>query len=197
MLVLAPQLMDQLEKAMSQQLAFNAATVMAPGTMLNRLQTMVIVGLIASTVFAALTSSAALISAIGAGGWILSLKPITPQFNRLNPLSGLVNMFSKQQMANVAKMVLMSAILTFVAWKFLGNSLDSVAMLVLQPSPLAIRQIADWLTSGMSLLLLVVFLAALIDVPLQAYFFKTRLKMSHEEIKQEHKESDGNPHTKG
>ena len=59
MLVLAPQLMDQLEKAMSQQLAFNAATVMAPGTMLNRLQTMVIVGLIASTVFAALTSSAA------------------------------------------------------------------------------------------------------------------------------------------
>ena len=197
MLVLAPQLMDQLQKALSQQLAFDATTVMAPGTMLNRLQTMVGVGLIASAVFAAITSSAALISAIGAGGWILSKKPITPQFNRLNPISGLGNMFSKQQMTNVAKMVLMSAILTFVAWKFLGNTIESVAMLVLQPSPLAIRQIADWLTSGMSLLLLVVFLAALIDVPLQAYFFKARLKMSHEEIKQEHKESDGNPHTKG
>ena len=59
------------------------------------------------------------------------------------------------------------------------------------------RQIADWLTSGMSLLLLVVFLAAMVDVPLQAFFFKDRLKMSHEEVKQEHKESDGNPHTKG
>lgn len=197
MLVLAPQLMDHLELALGQQLAFDAATVMAPGTMLNRLQNMVIVGLVASTVFAALTSGAALISAIAAGGWILSAKPITPQFNRLNPISGLVNMFSKQQMANVAKMVLMSSILTFVAWKFLGNSMESVAMLVLQPSPLAIRHIADWLTSGMSLLLLVVFLAALVDVPLQAYFFKARLKMSHEEIKQEHKESDGNPHTKG
>ena len=197
MLVLAPQLMDQLELAMGQQLAFDASTVMTPGTMLNRLQNMVIVGLVASTAFAALTSGAALISAIAAGGWILSAKPITPQFNRLNPISGLVNMFSKQQMANVAKMVLMSAILTYVAWKFLGNSMESVAMLVLQPSPLAIRQIADWLTSGMSLLLLVVFLAALVDVPLQAYFFKARLKMSHEEIKQEHKESDGNPHTKG
>ncbi|UCU98739.1 flagellar biosynthesis protein FlhB [Acidovorax radicis] len=197
MLVLAPQLMDQLELALGQQLAFDAAMVMAPGTMLNRLQNMVIVGLVASTVFAALTSGAALISAIAAGGWILSAKPITPQFNRLNPISGLVNMFSKQQMANVAKMVLMSSILTFVAWKFLGNSMESVAMLVLQPSPLAIRHIADWLTSGMSLLLLVVFLAALVDVPLQAYFFKARLKMSHEEIKQEHKESDGNPHTKG
>lgn len=197
MLVLAPALMDHLEKAMGQQLAFDSATVMTPGTMLNRLQTMVGVGLIASAVFAAITSGAALISAIGAGGWILSKKPITPQFNRLNPISGLVNMLSKQQMTNVAKMVLMSAILTFVAWKFLSNSLETVAKLVLQPSPLAIRQIADWLTSGMSLLLLVVFLAALVDVPLQAYFFKARLKMSHEEIKQEHKESDGNPHTKG
>ena len=197
MLVLTPQLLDHLQRAMSQQLAFDAATVMAPGTMLQRLRDMALVGLVASAVFAALTSAAALISAIGAGGWILSLKPISPQFNRLNPLSGLANLFSKQQMANVAKMVLMTAVLSYVAWKFMGNSIDTVAMLVLQPSPLAIRQLADWLVSGMSLLLLVVFLAALVDVPLQAYFFKARLKMSHEEIKQEHKESDGDPHTKG
>lgn len=197
MLMLTPQLLDHLQRALSQQLAFDSATVMAPGTMLKRLQEMVGVGLVASAVFAALTSAAALVSAVGAGGWILSLKPITPQFNRLNPISGLANLFSKQQMANVAKMVFMTAVLSYVAWKFMGSSIDSVAMLVLQPSPLAIRQLADWLTSGMSLLLLVVFLAALVDVPLQAYFFKARLKMSHEEIKQEHKESDGNPHTKG
>lgn len=197
LLVLMPQLMDHLQRAMSQQLAFDAATVMAPGTMLKRLQDMVGVGLVASSVFAVLTSAAALVSAVGAGGWIMSLKPITPQFNRLNPISGLTNLFSKQQMANVAKMVLMTAILSYVAWKFMGNSFDTVAMLVLQPSPMAIRQLADWLTSGMSLLLLVVFLSALVDVPLQAYFFKARLKMSHEEVKQEHKESDGDPHTKG
>ena len=197
LLVLAPELMARMEWAMGQQLAFDAATVMAPGSMLKRLQDMVVVGLIASAVFAILTSAAALVSAIGAGGWIFSLKPITPQFSRLNPLSGFANLFSKQQMANVAKMVLMTAILSYVAWKFIGSSIESVAMLVLQPSPIAIRQLADWLTSGMSLLLLVVFLAALIDVPLQAYFFKDRLKMSHEEVKQEHKEADGNPHTKG
>lgn len=197
MLVLAAPLLDHLQNALSQQLSFDSATVMAPGTMLQRLRDMVLVGLVASVVFAALTSAAALISAIGAGGWILSLKPISPQFNRLNPLSGFANLFAKQQMANVAKMVLMSAVLSYVAWKFMGNSIDTVAMLVLQPSPLAIRQLADWLVSGMSLLLLVVFLAALIDVPLQAYFFKSRLKMSHEEVKQEHKESDGDPHTKG
>ena len=37
----------------------------------------------------------------------------------------------------------------------------------------------------------------MVDVPLQAFFFKSRLKMSHEEVKQEHKESDGNPLIKG
>ena len=197
LLMLAPQLVARLQLAMSQQLAFDASTVMAPGHMLSRLQDMVAIGLIASTVFALLTAGAALVSAIGAGGWIFSAKPITPQWNRLNPLSGLSNLFSKQQMANVAKMVLMTGILSYVAWKFMGNSIDQVAMLVLQPSPLAIRHVADWLTSGMSLLLLVVFLAAVVDVPLQAYFFKAQLRMSHEEIKQEHKESDGDPHTKG
>ena len=197
MLILMPTLMEHMQRAMGEQLVFNAATVMAPGNMLTRLQSMVGIGIVASLVFALLTGAASVVSAIGAGGWIFSWKPISPQFSRLNPLSGVVNLFSKQQMTNVAKMTLLTVILSYVAWKYMGNSIESVAMLVLQPSPLAIRHVADWLTSGMSLLLLVVFMAALIDVPLQAYLFKDRLKMSHEEVKQEHKEADGNPHTKG
>ena len=197
LLVFTPQMFDQLLRAMEQQLRFDATTVQATGSMLTRLQGMSVVGLVASAVFSIVISAAALLSAIGAGGWIFSWKPISPQFSRLNPLSGVANLFSKQQMTNVAKMTLLTVILSKVAWKYMGNSIESVAMLVLQPSPLAIRHVADWLTSGMSLLLLVVFMAALIDVPLQAYLFKDRLKMSHEEVKQEHKEADGNPHTKG
>lgn len=196
-LVLAPTLMDHLQKALSQQLVFDSRTVMTPGSMLERMQAVVMVGLVASVVFAVLTSMAAVISAIGAGGWIFSTKPITPQFNRLNPITGFTNLFAKQQLANVAKMVLMTSILAFVAWKYMGNSIESIAMLVLQPSTSAIRAMAEWLTTGVSMLLLVVFLAALIDIPLQAFFFKSGLKMSHEEVKKEHKEAEGDPHTKG
>ena len=197
MLVLAPQLLDRIQLEMSHQLLFDATTVRTPTNMLVRLQAMVLVGLVASTIFALLTSAAALISAVGAGGWVWSFKPITPQFNRLNPISGTANLFSKQQMTNVAKMVLMTTILTFVAWKYMGNSIEEMAALVLQPSPVAIRYVANWLAGGMAMLLLVVFLTALIDVPLQLFFFKSRLKMSHQEVKQEHKESDGNPQIKG
>ena len=196
-LVLAPSLMGHLQKALSQQLVFDSRTVMTPGSMLERMQAVVMVGLVASVVFAVLTSMAAVISAIGAGGWIFSTKPITPQFNRLNPITGFTNLFAKQQLANVAKMVLMTSTLAFVAWKYMGNSIESIALLVFQPSSSAIRAMADWHSTGVSMLLLVVFLAALIDIPLQAFFFKSGLKMSHEEVKKEHKEAEGDPHTKG
>ncbi len=197
MLVLAPNFFEHMQQAMGRQLVFDAAVVRSPAAMVERLQSMVLLGLMACAMFSLLTGGAALLSAIGAGGWVWSFKPITPQFNRLNPLSGAANLFSKQQMTNVVKMVLMTAVLSAVAWNYMGNSIEQVAKLVLQPSPLAIAHVAQWMTSGMTLLLLVVFLVAMVDVPLQAYFFKARLKMSHEEVKQEHKESDGDPHTKG
>uniref|UniRef100_UPI0035A00323 EscU/YscU/HrcU family type III secretion system export apparatus switch protein n=1 Tax=Delftia acidovorans TaxID=80866 RepID=UPI0035A00323 len=153
-------------------------------------------GLKISLGVAAVTTAAAVLSGMLAGGWILSLKPIQPQFNRLNPLSGLTNLFSKQQMVTVAKMVAMTAILSFVAWKFLSSHIAEIAAISSQPSAMALTMTGQWLASGVALLLLVVFLMAVIDVPLQAYLFKSRLKMSHEEVKQEHKESDGNPQIK-
>ena len=136
-------------------------------------------------------------SSVASGGWIYSFKPITPQFNRLNPLSGAANLFSKQQLINVVKMIFMTALLTLVAWKYFSSGIEKVMVALLQPSKLAISLIADWLTMGMALLLLVIFLVAVVDVPLQMFLFKSRLKMSHEEVKQEHKDSDGNPQIKG
>lgn len=197
LLVLAPWFVEYLQRALRQQLAFDAATVQATGHMLARLQTMAGIGVLASLAFALLTSMAVLLSAIGAGGWIFSLKPITPQFNRLNPLSGFANLFSKQQLTNVAKMVLMTSIMSFVAWRYMSGSIEKMTVLVLQPSPTSLAHAGQWIVSGMALLLLVVFVFAVIDVPLQAFFFKQRLKMSHQEVKQEHKESDGNPQLKG
>ncbi len=197
LLIFAPQLVEHLRLDMARQLAFDANTMKSPVSMIARLQTMAGTGLIASAFFALLTGGAALLSAIAAGGWVFSAKPITPDFSRLNPLKGAANLFSKQQMANVAKMVLMTGILAAVAWNYLGSSIDDMATLVLQPSNSAISHVADWMTEGMALLLLVVFLAALVDVPLQSVFFRQRLKMSHQEVKQEHKESDGNPEIKG
>ena len=44
---------------------------------------------------------------------------------------------------------------------------------------------------------LVLLLAAMVDVPLQTFLHKDEMKMSHQEVKQEGKENDGNPQVKG
>lgn len=197
MLVGAQPLIGHLKLAFIQQFSFDARTVLAPAQMLDRLLQMGAIGLAACVLFALATMSAAVISGILAGGWIFSFKPVAPKFSRLNPLSGIANLFSKQQMVTVVKMVLMTIVLSVVAWKYLAGGLEDMARVISQPSPMALAMVGEWLAGGVALMLLVVFMVALVDVPLQAFLFKSRLKMSHQEVKQEHKESDGNPEIKG
>ena len=197
LLVLAPTFLDRFKLAMAQQLSFTASTLAQNGSMLDRLQDMVSIGLLASAVFAAIVAVASMGSAVAAGGWIVSLKPLMPDFSRLNPIAGVGRLFSKEQLTDVLKLIAITSVLIAVAWSYLSNSLNTVALMVLQPSAASIQHLANWITSGMSLLLLVVFALAAIDVPLQTFLMKSRLKMSHQEVKQEHKESDGNPQMKG
>lgn len=196
-LVLAPILFEQLKLTLGQQLSFNATTLLQPGSMLTRLGSATTVGLTGSVAFAAIIIVAVILAAVSSGGWVQSLKPITPDFSRLNPLSGFGNLFNKKKLISVVKMTLMTAILFAIAASFLKSGMQSMASLILQPSTSAIAHLTQWLTSGMGLLLLVILLAAMVDVPLQAYLHKDQMKMSHQEVKQEGKESDGNPEVKG
>lgn len=197
LMALAPLMLDRLKLALSQQLSFDAAAVLQTGTMLPRLHSMTTVGLVASTVFAAIVMAAAVVSTVAAGGWVNSLKPVMPDFSRLNPLTGFGRLFTKDKLAEIVKMVCLAAVLGTIATMYLSAGLGEIARLLLQPSSSAIRHLTQWLSVGMGLMLLVVLLVAMVDVPLQSFLHKSRLKMSHQEVKQEHKESDGNPQMKG
>ena len=196
-LVLAPVLFDHLKHSMGQQLSFDAATVMRPGSMLQRLGDASAVGLSGCVAFAGIVMTAAIVAAVASGGWVNSLKPLMPDFSRLNPLSGLANMFTKKKLLDTLKMLLMTCVLFAIATWFLSSGLQSMASLIRQPSSAAIAHMTQWITSGIGLLLLVVFLAAMVDVPLQTFLHKDQMKMSHQEVKEESKESDGNPQLKG
>lgn len=197
LMTLAPLMLERLKLDLSQQLSFNATSIMQTGSMLSRLQSMTTTGLIACTVFAAIVIAAAVISTVAAGGWVNSLKPVMPDFSRLNPLTGFGRLFTKDKLAEIVKMVLLTVVLGTIATLYLSAGIDEVARMLLQPSTSAIQHLAQWLSKGMGLMLLVVLLAAMVDVPLQSVLHKSRLKMSHQEVKQEHKESDGNPQMKG
>ncbi|MBA3058152.1 MAG: EscU/YscU/HrcU family type III secretion system export apparatus switch protein [Gammaproteobacteria bacterium] len=197
LMALGPVMFDRLRVLLQQQLSFDVQTVNDPTVMLNRLQDMAAAALVGCVIFAAITTVAVLISSVAAGGWVTSLKPITPDFSRLNPLTGLGRMFTKEKFTEVLKMSFIAAALIALGSTYLSSTMHSLAMLVLQPSRAALPMLTEWLSSGMALLLVVILLVAMVDVPLQGFLHKSRMKMSHQEMKQEHKESDGNPQMKG
>ncbi|MFZ4287621.1 EscU/YscU/HrcU family type III secretion system export apparatus switch protein [Variovorax sp. HJSM1_2] len=197
LLIFGPAAFERFKLSISQQLTFGTGTVNNPNIMLDRLMNMTAIGLLSSAAFAFIVLAAAIGSTIAAGGWIASTKPVMPDLTRLNPLSGITRLFSLQQLTDVAKLVLITSILFAVSWSYISSSLQSVASLIMQPSVSALSQLAQWITSGLAMLMLVVFAVALIDVPLQRFLLHKRLKMSHQEVKQEHKEADGNQQMKG
>jgi len=194
---LAPLMFDHLKRQMGVQLLFDAQTVQDPLTMMTRLASMTAVGLAACAIFAAIVSAIAVGSTVVVGGWVNSLKPITPDFSRVSPFNGFGNMFTKDKFTEVLKMTFIAGMLIVVGFSYLSSSLESLRSLVLQPSTSSIIYLSKWLTQGMGLMLLVLLIVAMVDVPLQTFLHKSRLKMSHEEMKQESKESDGNPQMKG
>jgi len=197
LMTLAPSMFGQLKTHVSLQLLFDAQTLKDPMVMVTRLGVMVGIGLQASIVFAAVVSVIAILSAVAAGGWVASLKPITPDFSRLNPLDGFGRLFAKEKATEVGKMSFISCMLLLVGFSYLKGGLNTLSSLVLQPSAKSLTYLADWMTTGMGLMLLVVLVVAMVDVPLQTFLHKSRMKMSHQEMKQESKESDGNPQMKG
>jgi len=192
-----PWMLEWLVRGLRRALVFDARALHAPQVMLERLGMLVVPGVLACALFAALTILAVVWGSLGAGGWIWSATPLAPQWGRLNPLRGVTNLFSRQQWVNVVKMLLLTLALVWIAVGVFCQGLQQLPPLALQPSSLSLRHAGGWLGAGGGLLLLVLLLAALVDVPLQAWLFRARLKMSHEEVKREHKDSDGDPRIKG
>jgi flagellar biosynthetic protein FlhB len=195
-MTLAPGMFNTFRLHIGRQLLFGSSTLNSPESMLTRLQDMVTVGLMACAVFAGITTVVVILSTIAVGGWVTSMKPISPDFDRINPLAGIGRLFTKEKLSEVAKMTLITTVLFVISIGFLGGSFHTIATLVLQPSTAAIMHLAQWLTEGMGLLLLVILLVAMVDVPLQGFLHQSKMKMTQQEVKQEGKESDGNPEIK-
>jgi flagellar biosynthetic protein FlhB len=131
------------------------------------------------------------------GGWNLSFKPLHPNFGKFNPIAGLGRLFNKQHVIDVAKMSLLAGAIGTVGYQYLKSQFMGMVSLMAVPLPSAIAQMGSTIAMGFGLLMLVVGGWALIDVPLQRYLWLERLKMSREEVKQEHKDAEGNMEVKG
>jgi flagellar biosynthetic protein FlhB len=141
------------------------------------------------------------LAAIGANliqhRFVWTTDSLAPKLNRISPLAGLKRLFSKQALANfvkgLVKLVLIGAVLAALLWPERGRIENTVAT-----DPAAMLS----LTLSMSLKLLGAVVAILALVAAADYLFQyrqwyERQKMTLRELKDEFKETEGDPAVKG
>ena len=143
------------------------------------------------------TFIAALAAPLAIGGWNISGQALIPQFSRLNPAAGLGRMFSARGTVELGKGIAKVLIVSAIGWVLLKGMTPQMMGLSSEPLEGAISHSAA--LAGYALLVLTFGLVAIaaFDVPFQLWQHSRDLKMTREEIKEEYKESEGSPETRG
>ena len=144
-----------------------------------------------------LTLAAALFSPLAIGGWNMSFQALTPNFSRLNPAEGLKRLVSVRGVAELLKAYAKFLLVGVISVIFLRSKTAEILGLGNEPLNSGIAHAVR--LAGEALLALSGSLAiiAAVDVPLQLRQYTKQLRMSRQETRQEHRESDGSPEMKG
>ncbi|HEX5783762.1 MAG TPA: type III secretion system export apparatus subunit SctU [Burkholderiaceae bacterium] len=153
------------------------------------------VGTVAPVVLASVALGA--LAAFAQVGVNISFDPVSPKFDKLNPAEGLKKLFSVRSFIDFLKMVVKAIALAAVLWVMIKGM---VPLLVgatyfdpLGVGMMAWKTIIKLLAAG-SVVFIVV---GPVDFGLQLWLFKRDQKMSKDDVKREHKESEGDPQLKG
>lgn len=190
-----PWLLGLLAQTVRQGLTWDRAMLegFAPGSLLTGLLYLALppILLLAAPVMFAVTASQL---AFGEGRWVAANLGVKP--SRLNPLAGLKRMFGPNGWIEMAKGMAKVALLGMIAWWW-GRG-EVPALLGIGRGPLGPQLAAAWQTLTGLLLALGGGLVgiALIDLPVQWLRRWQRLRMSQQDLRDEHKESEGAPERK-
>lgn len=137
-----------------------------------------------------------LLSSMIPGGLLLSAKAMAPQGKRMNPLSGLKKMFSGHSLVELLKsslkVLVAFSIMVLVLYMEVPDLLAMTRMGLFEAISVGIKTLGFTVLSlGAGL-----FLIAVIDVPFQIFSTLKKLKMTKQEVKEEHKNTEGSPEVK-
>ncbi len=130
-------------------------------------------------------------------GFLFSFEPLMPKLSKLNPITGFGRLFSKRSLVELVKSLLKITIIGYFIYRFMRKQIEQIPGLIS-------AELIDSLHLAASLILNLVFQISAVMLVLAAfdYFYqwwehKESLKMSKDDIKQEFKQSEGDPLIKG
>jgi len=194
--VLAPWLFSRVLALMHDGLTLSRLDLMDGSTLLAHLEHALAQALLAAAPLLALLLAAAVLAPLMIGGWAFSSETLAPDFSRLNPVSGLGRVFSLRGLIELGKALARFLVVALVTVVVFSKQFRSFAGLGAEPVPLGILHAFRLI--GMALIALGGALAviALIDVPLALWQHQRALRMTRQELRDEHKETEGSPEIK-
>lgn len=126
-------------------------------------------------------------------GFLLSAAPLSPQFSRVNPLAGIKRYFSLNMVVEALKGLFKITVLGTVLYLILKEQMFKMPLLV----DMSIQSVQAFSFHQIYRLFLisavVLTIFAVADFAYQRWYFGRNLKMTRQEIKDEHKEVEGSP----
>ena len=130
------------------------------------------------------------------GGAVFSPKAMGFDFSRLNPQKGLGRIFSVQGVAEMVKAILKALLVGVILFWVARHEEGALFALLSLPIESGLASFADMLLIAALALVVGVALIAGIDVPFQLWQYYSKMRMTKEELRQESKESEGDPQVK-
>lgn len=190
-------LMTEIARMLAGGMAFDRSLAFDINLLFARIAADVSGLLIAFAPFALLLIVAALASPLMVGGWLFSSKALMPNFGRMNPLKGLGNMVSARSGVELLKAMGKALVVGTVSWFVVSSQIDAMVGLSVEPLHHGTTHLGSLLLGSFIAIVCSLVVIAFIDAPYQMWHYANKLKMTREEVRQENKESDGNPQIKG
>ncbi|GAB3630456.1 flagellar biosynthesis protein FlhB [Pandoraea terrae] len=196
MWMLAGRISEGFSLLMRQGMQFEPATAMDPQRMLAHAVRAGGDALLTILPLLGLIALAALAAPMMLGGWLFSSKALAPNFSRLDPIKGLGRVFSTQGLAELVKAILKTVLVGSVAYWAIARDKDAVFGLMSQSPKTSLPHVGEMTIVCCALIVLSLLLITALDVPFQLWQHYKKLRMTREELRQEHKEMEGDPHLK-
>lgn len=138
-----------------------------------------------------------LVAAVASGflqhGFLFSTEPVAPQLSRLNPLEGLKRLFSRSALVELLKSVGKTAIVAGIATAVLIPEIRHIDLLIFI-NPTDLMALIGSATRGMVVAVIAVLcVIAALDYFYQRYEYMHKMRMTKQELKDEFKQSEGDP----
>jgi len=131
---------------------------------------------------------------------LVNFRPVfAPRFDlsKLDPIAGLGRLASGSNLFSLAKGIVLTFVVLLVSIVYFYHHHDSLTPTPTVSLPASLALMAGVLGRGLQYLLLVLMVVAIADATFQWFNFRSSMKMSLQDQKDESKESDGSPETKG